>query len=134
MYKHPRTFRCQAVIEVMWEYSKKIKVCLKFWFINSFYDWSFVLDNKITYYRKWKYYYLDVTPDLQVKLVGGQNNDTSIHSPLTGWKNWPINEFRVGNLNWRHFFPWHYIHLNSTSIIIVSLICSVIKKITNFIE
>ena len=30
-----------------------------------------------------------------------------IPSPHTGWTNWPINKFHVGNLNWRKFFPFN---------------------------
>ena len=41
-----------------------------------------------------------------------------IHSPPTGWTNWPINEVNISKLNWRQIIPCHNIHVYSVSILV----------------
>ena len=74
----------------------------------------------VSVWKKWIYYYLDVTPVINVKQAVGLNNNSLSNSftPIQSyWSNLPINEFYVSKQNLQQFFTCHNIHVYSKSII-----------------
>ena len=53
----------------------------------------------------------------KVILAAVYNYDTPNSHPLPNsllsyWRNWPIYEFHVSNMNWRQISPWQYIYIH----------------------
>ena len=58
-----------------------------------------------------------------VIITAGLKERFLIHSPPTGWKNWPINKYHISNLNWRQSFPCQYNHVFQVPLFSIALYC-----------